>query len=120
MVDVAASSQLSSLAISRERDARVCWLLDRHPATAAMLVTLGWFPSKNKALKWMRQLEKKRRTHFVGTVGRKLGRPEHVWCRWHPKPDNLLHEVEITELCLRLDAGTILRGPHATDLHLRP
>jgi succinylglutamate desuccinylase len=35
---------------SHERDARVSWLLEMHPVTAAMLVQIGWFPSKNKAL----------------------------------------------------------------------
>ena len=109
-----------SIPFSRERDTRICWLLDSHPVTAAMLVTLGWFPTRGKTLKRLRRLATRHRIRFVGTVARKPGRPEHVYCRWRVKPDQLLHEVELTELCLRLDAGTIHRGPHATDAHIRP
>jgi hypothetical protein len=85
-----------------------------------MLAELGWFPTKSKALRRLNRLTLRRRIRFVGTVSRKPGRPEHVYCRWRPKPDQLLHEVRLTEVCLRLDAGQILRGPHATDRHLRP
>ncbi len=109
-----------SLALSRERDARVCWLLDTHPVTAAMLVSLGWFPSKNKANKRLRRLVVRNRIRAVGTVCRKAGRPEHVYCRWRPKPDQLLHEVELTELCFRIDAGSIRRGPHVLDHAILP
>jgi hypothetical protein len=109
-----------SLAAARERDACVCWLLESHPATAAMLVSLGWFPSKNKALKRLRRLVEKKRVRLAGTVCRKAGRPEQVYCRSYPKPDQLLHEVGLTELCLRIDAGTILRGAHVADAELRP
>lgn len=109
-----------SIAFSRERDARVCWLLDAHPVTAAMLVTLGWFPSRGKALKRLRRLAARGRIRFSGTVSRKFGRPEHVYCRWRVKPDQLLHEVELTDVCLRLDAGRVLRGPHVTDCDVRP
>src|SRR2546430_763697 len=77
---------------ARERDARVCWLLGSHPVTAAMLVGLYWFPTKSKALKRLRRLVDRKRIRLVGTVCRKLGRPEHVYCRWRPKPDLLLHE----------------------------
>jgi hypothetical protein len=56
----------------------------------------------------------------VGTIGGRLGRPENVYCGWHPKVDNLLHEVELTQLCFRLDAARILRSPHVTDEHIRP
>ena len=104
---------------ARERDARVCWLLDTHPVTAAMLVSVGWFPSKNKALKRLRRLTARKRIRLVGTVCRKAGRPEHVYCRWRVKPDHLPHEVELTELCFRLHAGKILRGPHAADARVR-
>jgi hypothetical protein len=109
-----------SLAFARARDERVCWLLGQHPVTAAMLVSLGWFPTKNKALKRLRRLVARRIIRLVGTVCRKAGRPEHVYCRYRPKADHLLHEVELTELCLRLDAGAILRGPHVTDGAVRP
>src|SRR5688500_14308913 len=111
---------MQSTAFARARDARVCWLLDQHPVTAAMLVTLRWFPSKNKALKRLRRLVARKRVRLVGTVCRTAGRPEHVYCRWRPKPDQLHHEVELTELCFRLDAGTILRGPHVLDTARRP
>lgn len=109
-----------SSAFGRARDARVGWLLARHPATAAMLVGLGWFPTPAKARRRLRRLAARRRVRVVGTVNRTGGRPERVFCRWRPKGDHLLHEVELTELCLRLDAGQILRGPHATDHAVRP
>lgn len=113
-------SRQPRIANARERDARILWLLGQHPMTAAMLVRLGWFPTKNKSLKRLGRLVKRNRIRFVGTVARRAGRPEHVYCRWRPKVDQLLHEVELTELCLRLDAGRILRGPHVTDTQLRP
>jgi hypothetical protein len=91
-----------------------------HPVTAAMLVAIGWFPTKRKALRRLQRLAARRRVRVVGTVSRKPGRPEHVYCRWRPKGDDLLHEVELTALCLRLDAARVLRGPHATDDRLRP
>lgn len=109
-----------SIAFSRERDGRVCWLLDQHPVTAGMLAALGWFPSRSKALKRLRRLCARRRIRFAGTVARKPGRPEHVYCRWRMKPDQLHHEVELTEVCLRLEAGGILRGPHVLNQDIRP
>src|SRR5262245_51320107 len=104
----------------RQRDARVCWLLEMHPVTAVMLVRLGWFPTRNKALRRLHRLVLRRRVRLVGAVSRKAGRPENVYCSWRPKPDQLLHEVELTELCLRLDASKILRGPHVLDSEVRP
>lgn len=109
-----------SLAFARTRDARVEWLLSMHPVTAGMLVAIGWFPTRAKALKRLRRLAAKRRIRCVGTVSRKPGRPEHVFCKWRPKGDDLLHEVELTELCFRLDAARILRGPHTTNDRIRP
>lgn len=109
-----------SLAFARARDARVEWLLASHPVTAGMLVSLGWFPTRAKAVKRLRRLVAKRRIRCVGTVSRKLGRPEHVFCKWQPKSNDLLHEVELTDLCFRLDAARIFRGPHATDDRIRP
>lgn len=109
-----------SMSFARERDARVCRLLESHPVTAAMLVGLRWFPTKTKALKRLRRLVKRQLIRLVGTVCRKAGRPEHVYCRYRPKADSLLHEVELTELCLRLAAGRIDRGPQAVDRTLRP
>lgn len=114
------ASAQKSTRFARERDARIRWLLDTHPVTAAMLVRVGWFPTKNKALRRLNRLVERGRVRLVGTVRRKTGRPEHVFCRWRPKVDQLLHEVELTDLCLRLDAGRILRGPQVTDSHIRP
>lgn len=110
----------SSNAFARTRDARILWLLDSHPVTAAMLVALGWFPNRNKALRRLRRLAARKRVRLVGTVARHAGRPEHVWCRWRPKGNQLLHEVQLTELCLRLHAGKILRTPHVLDRAVRP
>jgi hypothetical protein len=104
---------------SRARDARVCWLLAQHPVTAAMLASLGWFPSAAKARRRLRVLARRKRVRLIGTVARRAGRPEHVWCGWTPKVDQLLHEVELTDLCLRLDAGEVRRGPHVRDKGLR-
>ncbi len=111
----------SSNAIARLRDTRIRWLLDMHPITAAMLVDIGWFPSKNKALKRLHRLLEKRQVRLVGTVSRRNGRPEHVYCRglW-VKSDQLLHEVELTQLCFRLHAEKILRGPLVSDSAIRP
>jgi hypothetical protein len=32
----------------------------------------------------------------------------------------LVHEIELTELCFRVDAGSILRGPNVTNERVRP
>ncbi len=117
---MAAALPASGTDMARRRDARVFWLLDMHPVTAEMLARLGWFPSKAKALKRLRVLARRRRVKQVGTVSRHAGRPEHVWCRWRPKHDQLLHEVELTDVCLRLHAERIVRGPHVTDSEVRP
>lgn len=110
----------SSIDVSRSRDLRIRRLLDMHPATAAMLVSIGWFPTKNKALKRLRRLVARKQVRLVGTICRKSGRPEHVYCRWRPKLDQLLHEVQLTELCFRIAAGRILRGPYVTDKAILP
>lgn len=107
-------------AFARERDARIRRLLDQHPVTAAMLHALGWFPTRALALKRLRRLVQRRQVRLVGTVCRTAGRPEHVYCHYRPKADSLLHEVELTDPCLRLGAGKILRGPRVTDRTLRP
>jgi len=109
-----------SIEFARSRDAKITWLLGMHPVTAMILVRLGLFPSRNKALKRLNRLVGKKRIYLVGTVCRKTGRPEHVYCRWRPKPNQLLHEVLLTELCLRIHAGRILRGPHVVDGRVRP
>jgi hypothetical protein len=102
------------------RDARVVWLLGDHPVTAAMLVRIGWFPSNAKARRRLRRLAKRDRVRLVGTVSRHSGRPEHVYCRWRPQVNQLLHEVLLTEVCLRIEAAEVRRGPAATDERLRP
>src|SRR5262245_60193883 len=94
----------SSNRFARQRDERVCWLLDLHPVTAVMLVELGWFPTRNKALKRLGRLVRRGRVRLVGTLSQKAGRPENVYCRWTPKADQLIHEVQLTRMCLRLDA----------------
>ena len=104
----------------RGRDRQICWLLSMHPATAAMLVSLSLFPTVKKARKRLARLALCRRIRLVGSVCRKSGRPEHVYCTWRPQAQQLLHEVELTQLCLRLDAGNILRGPHVKDDRIRP
>lgn len=120
MKDPTAPSASNSLQQARQRDATIRWLLQEHPVTAAQLVQLGLFPGKNKALQRLRRLVRRGQVRLVGTVCRGPGRPEHVYCRWRPGADQMLHEVELTELCLRLDAGTIRRGPAVLDRHVLP
>src|SRR5262249_21949144 len=107
-------------AVARERDARICWLLEMHPVTAGMLVAIGWFPSKAKARKRLHCLARRGRIHLVGAVCQKHGRPEHVYARFPVKVDQILHEIQLTQLCFRLDAERILRGPHVLDTEVRP
>lgn len=111
----------SSNAFARQRDERLRWLLDMHPVTAAMLVEIGWFPSKHKALKRLQRLVEKKQIRIAGTICRKAGRPEHVYGRgrW-VKADQLLHEIELSALCLRLHAATIQRGPLVADREVLP
>src|ERR1700724_2956641 len=90
--------------LARERDARICWLLDMHPVTAAMLVQLKLFPSQKKALKRLNRLVRRRRIRLLGTVWQHVGRPENVYGRWTPPAGHLLHEIELTRMCFRLDA----------------
>lgn len=108
-----------SLAFSRVRDAHLVWLLASHPATAALLVEVGWFPGPRKARARLHRLAA-RRVRLVGTVCRGVGRPEHVYAGWWPKPDLLLHEVELTRLCFRLHVGRIDRGPAVAGHPQRP
>lgn len=107
-------------AFGRRRDRLVLALLRSHPATAAMLVSLGWFPNKDKALRRLRRLVARKHLRVVGTACRDVGRPEHVYCGWQPRLPDLLHEVQLTELFLRLSAGRILRGPQVHDRARRP
>lgn len=110
----------SSLERGRERDDRICWLLREHPVTARQLVDLSWFGSKNKALARLRKLARRGRIHLVGTLSRRGGRPEHVYCRWRPRPQALIHELDLTELCLRLPAEILRRGPGGADRVVLP
>lgn len=105
---------------ARVRDAKVLWLLGSHPMTAAHLVRVGLFPTAKKARRRLRRLAERHRVKLAGTVHRHPGRPEHVFCRWRPSPQTLRHEVELTDVCLRLHVGRIARGPGATDPHLLP
>jgi hypothetical protein len=110
----------TSLDFARRRDARIEWLLSLHPATAAMLVEIGLFPVKAKALRRLNRLVEKGRLRLVGTVRRKAGRPEHVFYRGRVKPDQLHHELELSQLCFRIHAERILRGRLVTHADLRP
>ena len=75
----AISTSERSIEFARQRDERICRLLDMHPVTAAMLVRIKWFPSKYKALKRLNRLVERGRIRFVGTVCQKPGRPENVY-----------------------------------------
>jgi hypothetical protein len=114
------SSPRESSAFCRQRDAKVLWLLGQHPMTAAMLAGLGLFPNRRKALKRLSRLRRRGRLRLVGTVSRRSGRPEYVFACHRVKADQLLHEVELSDLCLRIDAAEIRRGPHVIDRRLRP
>lgn len=108
-----------SIAFARERDARVLTLLTSHPVTAAMLVRLGWFPSKGTALRRLNRMARRHQIHVLGTVRRTVGRPENVYGRVRPKRNQLLHEVEVSDVCFCLQPEAVLRGP-STDDPLRP
>ena len=77
-------TQNQSPNVCRERDARICALLDAHPVTAAVLVRLGWFPTKSKALRRLGVLVRRGRIRLAGTVCRKPGRPQArpSWQSW--------------------------------------
>jgi hypothetical protein len=112
----------SSNAFSRQRDARLLWLLTRHPATPGMLVGIKLFGSKTRATRRLRRLTERKQLRLAGTVSLKDGRPEHVYCRgarW-VKSDNLLHEVQISRLLFKIHANDIHRGPSEVDRYLLP
>jgi len=53
----------------------------------------------------------------IDTVCRKHGHPELVYCCWGDRlSQQLLHEIELTELCLRIHAGEIRRGARARSM----
>lgn len=108
-----------SAAFARVRDAWVTALLDQHPVTAELLATLGWFPTRRKALKRLSRLAARGRVRLVGTVAPRAGRPQHVYSRWRVKADALAHEVLLTRVCLKLHATRVLRGPRVTHRDVR-
>jgi hypothetical protein len=120
-IPIATYRQRSSNAFGRERDAQILWLLERHPATAEMLVGIGFFGSKARAAKRLKRLVEKKQVCIAGTVSLKDGRPQHIYCRcrWL-KADNLLHEVQISRVCFRIHADAVRRGPGDVDRDLRP
>lgn len=113
-------SPQESLRYSRTRDQQILWLLQNHPITARELVSLGWFPQVAKARKRLRRLAMRRKILCVGSVQRKLGRPELVYSKTRIKSDDLLHEVELSELCLRLNVDQIERGSEIQRSYYRP
>lgn len=102
------------------RDAAVCALLDAHPVTAAMLAHTGLFTGRSKALLRLKRLARRGRVRFVGTVRRHDGPPEHVYCRWTPKADQLAHELAVSEVCLALGCERVNRGPKVADRDTAP
>jgi hypothetical protein len=113
--------QPSSNAIARRRDRQILWLLERHPAMAAMLVEIGLFATKARASKRLRRLVEKKQLRVVGTVSFKDGRPEHVYCKgFAVKADNLLHEVQLSRLCFKMHADDVRRGMGEVDPFLHP
>lgn len=111
----------SSNAFARQRDATILWLLEHHPATAGMLAGIGLFSNRRKAGKRLCRLRQRKQVRILGTVSLKGGHPEQVYCRgrWW-KADNLLHEVQLTRVCLKIEADEIRRGQGDTDPFLRP
>lgn len=114
------TGQRSSNAFARERDALILRLLLHHPATAEMLTGLGLFPSPKKARKRLARLSQRKLVRRLGTVSLKDGRPEHVFGRGRCKTDNLLHEVQLTRLLLRINADEVRRGAGQVDPSLLP
>ncbi len=53
-------------------------------------------------------------------MGDAIPEPEHVYGRGRWKTDNLLHEVELTRLCLKIDADEVRRGLGEVDPLIRP
>jgi hypothetical protein len=110
----------ASTTFARSRDAAILSLLDIHPVTASLLVGLELFPSKKKAQERLRRLQWKRHVLLVGTVAGRSGGAENVYCRWRPMANHLLHELDLTRVCLKLSAGCIFRGPEIKDRVIRP
>src|SRR5438105_3102808 len=115
-------SHKSSNALARERDHRILWLLEHHPATAGMLVEIGYFASRKRALRRLHRLVMKKRLKIAGTVLLSNGRPEQVYCRGKQavKPDNVLHEVQVSRVCFKIHADGVRRGAGNVDGFLLP
>ncbi len=106
---------------ARERDAQILQLLESHPATAEMLVERGLFTTKTRAQKRLRRLVERRQVRFAGTAWLKGGRPEHVYYRYRrPRIDALVHEVQLSRLCLRMQVDELRRGPEQVESAARP
>src|SRR5579885_3637326 len=121
-MDVAPSSSQrpSNNALARQRDATLLWLLERHPSTAAMLAEITLFPTAKKATRRLARLMQRGILRRLGCVSLKDGRPEHVYCRGRGKGDNVFHEVQLTRVCLKLQAEEVRRGLKEVDSFLRP
>lgn len=109
-----------SSAFARRRDALIIALLENHPATAEMLVGLGWFPNRSKVVRRLTRLVARGKVRLLGTVAGRAGRPQHVYGRWRPALNQLTHEILLTQVCLRLSASRILRGHHIERRDLLP
>lgn len=114
------SSTRNNNRFARERDALILRLLDHHPATASMLASIGLFPTRKKASERLARLTKRGRVRLLGTVSLGDGRPQHVYGRGRCKRDNLLHEVQLTRVCLRIQAEEVRRGSGEVDGTLLP
>lgn len=111
---------VNSNAFGRQRDAMLLWLLARHPATAAMLVSVGLFRTKTRASRRLHRLVGKQQLRIAGTACLKDGRPEQVYCTGQLKADTLLHEVLISQLCFKTFVDEVHRGEGEVDSYLRP
>jgi hypothetical protein len=111
---------VNSNAFARERDAVLLRLLAHHPTTVEMLVSLRLFPTARRARRRLHRLCQRRKIRCLGSVSLKGGRPEHVYGRGMVKNDNLLHEVLLTRVCLRIQAAEVRRGHGEVDRLLLP
>jgi len=103
----------------RKRDDFICFAL-AHPATVTTLMAINLFSRPRKLRACLHRLVTEGRIQHLGTIQWGRGRPEHVYCRWRPGPAQLLQEVQLTEVLLRLDAGDVRRGPFISDQMVRP
>lgn len=80
-----------------------------------------YFTSKAAAYRTIAKLEADGLLRLVGTyVNGDSGRPENVYCNsWRPKPDQIEHELKLSDALLCYPEADILRG-WAVDKHLQP